>query len=193
MSRTKTATKQEEILEAASRVFASKEFHEVLIDEVAAKAGIGKGTVYRYFQTKEDLFFATILRGLDSLNEVLTATLPREASPLGRLERIAREILGFFWHRRYLLTLLHRDERRFAARDRELKKRREPMVRLVQQALLDGIERREFRGVDARIGAEIFLGMVRGVNFFRREDDTLDALVSEVMAVFTHGIARRGA
>ena len=62
----------------------------------------------------------------------------------------------------------------------------------MQEILLQGIGRREFRGIDARIGAEMFLGMIRGVNLFRREDDKLDALVSEVMAVFTHGITRKG-
>lgn len=192
MSRVKTVTKQEAILEAASRVFAAKEFHQVLIDEVAAEAGIGKGTVYRYFQTKEDLYFSTILRGLDRLHEILSAALPQEPSPVRRLERIARETLSFFWNQRSLLMLLYRDERRMTARREELRARRDRILRLVQEAVLQGIERREFRGIDARIGAEMFLGMIRGVNLFRREDDKLDVLVSEVMAVFTHGIARKG-
>jgi AcrR family transcriptional regulator len=191
MSRAKTRTKQETILEAASHVFAAKEFHQVLVDEVAAEAGIGKGTVYRYFQTKEDLYFSTILRGLDRLHEILSAALPQEPSPVRRLEQIARETLSFFWNKRSLLMLLYREERRMTARREEFRTRRDRILRLVQEALLQGIERREFRGVEARIGAEMFLGMIRGVNLFRREEDKLDALVSEVMAVFTHGIARK--
>jgi len=193
MSRVKTATKQDAILEAASRVFAAREFHRVLIDEVAAAAGIGKGTIYRYFQTKEDLYFAAILRGLDRLHEILAIALPQEPSPVRRLERIARETLSFFWNQRSLLMLLYREERRMAARREEFHTRRDRLLKMVQEALLQGIGRREFRGVDARIGAEMFLGMIRGVNLFRREDDKLDILVSEVMAVFTHGILRRGA
>lgn len=193
MSRVKTATKQETILEAASHVFAAKEFHRVLIDDVAAEAGIGKGTVYRYFQTKEDLYFSTILRGLDRLHEILSAALPQEPSPVARLERIARETLSFFWNQRSLLMLLYREEKRMTARREEFRVRRDRILRLVQETLVQGIGRREFRGVDARISAEMFLGMIRGVNLFRREDDKLNKLVSEVMAAFTHGIARRGA
>lgn len=190
MSRIKTQDKQTTILEAASRVFADKEFHEVLIDDVASAAGVGKGTIYRYFETKEDLFFATILHSFDQLSAALAASLRQEASPTRRLERIAREVLSFFWNRQYLFTLLQQDERRFAAREEELQKRREVVSRLVQEAILEGIRRRDFRGIDARVGAELFRGMIRAANFFRRQGDTLDGLVSEIVGIFTRGIAR---
>ncbi|MGE5277218.1 MAG: TetR/AcrR family transcriptional regulator [Acidobacteriota bacterium] len=190
MPRTRTDEKLEEILEAASRVFSERDFHEVLIDEIAEAGGIGKGTVYRYFRTKEDLYFATILHGLDRLDGVLLAALPQEASPTRRLERLAREILKFFWNQRSLLMLLYRDERSLRARRGGLRERHERLVRLVQGIILDGIERREYRGVDTHTAAEIFLGMIRGINVFRRDDDTLDALVTEIVGVFTGGIAR---
>jgi len=190
MPRVKTDEKLEEILEAASRVFSERDFHEVLIDEIAEAGGIGKGTVYRYFRTKEDLYFATILHGLDRLDGVLLAALPQEASPTRRLERLAREILKFFWNQRSLLMLLYRDERSLRARRGGLRERHDRLVRLVQGIILDGIERREYRGVDTHTAAELFLGMIRGINVFRRDDDTLDALVTEIVGVFTGGIAR---
>src|SRR6266508_2184323 len=167
MPRVKTVSKKQAILEAASRDFARKDFHEVLIDDIAASARIGKGTIYRYFQTKEELYFAAILQGFDELYAALVATLAAEASPTRRLERIAREILQFFWRRRYLLTLLSNDER-FAARQAELARRRERVNTLVQQAIVDGTERKEFRAVDARVAAELFRGMIRAANCFRR-------------------------
>ncbi len=190
MPRARTDEKLEEILEAASRVFSERDFHEVLIDEIAEAGGIGKGTVYRYFRTKEDLYFATILHGLDRLDGVLLAALPQEASPTRRLERLAREILKFFWNQRSLLMLLYRDERSLRARRGGLRERHDRLVRLVQGIILDGIERREYRGVDTHTAAELFLGMIRGINVFRRDDDTLDALVTEIVGVFTGGIAR---
>ncbi len=47
-----------QIIAAAARVFAQKGFSGAVIAEIAAEAGIGKGTVYEYFNSKEDLFFA---------------------------------------------------------------------------------------------------------------------------------------
>lgn len=193
MPRVKTHDKHQAILDAAALVFSAKEFHEVLIDDVAAEAGVGKGTIYRYFKTKEDLFFATIFASWDELASALASTLPRETSPTRRLERIAREILSFSWNRRDLLTLLSKDEQRSAVREGELQKRRQVVSRLVQETILEGIRRREFRGIDAWVGAELFRGMIRAANCFRREEDTLDGLVSEIVGIFTQGIARRRA
>ena len=190
MARVKTDEKLEEILEAASQVFAGKDFHHVLIDEIAEVGGIGKGTVYRYFRTKEDLYFATIVRGLDRLHTLLSAVLPQEASPARRLERIAREMLSFFWHQRSLLMLLYRDERHLSARHGGLRECHDRIVGLVQRTMMEGIERREFRGVDPFIAAEIFLGMIRGINIFRRDGDTIDELVAEIVGVFTRGVER---
>jgi AcrR family transcriptional regulator len=191
MPRVKTKSKKEEILEAASRVFADREFHEVLIDDVAAQAGVGKGTVYRYFRTKEELYFETLLRAFDDLSETLAEGVLEEASPTRRLERIARESLRFAWDRRHLLSLLQGDERRFAMREAELRRRRDGIMALVRRVILEGIERREFRGVDARIAAELFRGMIRAANCFRTEEDSVDSLVEEIIGIFTRGVARR--
>ncbi len=193
MPRAKTLGKREEILESASRVFAEKEFHQVLIDDVAALAGVGKGTVYRYFRTKEELYFETILQAFDDLHVLLVRTSSKQASATARLDRIAREILQFTWERRHLFSLLQSDERRFAMREADLRKRREDIMDLLRKAVLDGIEAREFRGMDARLAAELFRGMIRAANCFRSEDDSLDYLVAEILGIFTRGIARQSA
>ena len=193
MPRVKTISKKEEILEAASRVFAEREFHEVLIDDVASLAGVGKGTVYRYFRTKEELYFETLLQAFDELSTTLAEAVAEEASPTRRLERIVRESLRFSWERRHLLSLLQDDERRFAMREEELRRRREGMMALVQKSILDGIERREFRGVDARIAAELLRGMIRAANCFRTEDDSVEGLVHEIIGIFTRGVNRQSA
>ncbi|HLN59713.1 MAG TPA: TetR/AcrR family transcriptional regulator [Thermoanaerobaculia bacterium] len=193
MPRVKTVVKKDEILQAASRVFAEKEFHQVLIDDVAALAGVGKGTVYRYFRTKEELYFETILRALDDLYARLVRTSSKEVSATRRLERIARETLQFSWQRRHLFSLLQSDERRFAMREGELRQRREDIIALFRKAIVDGIESREFRGIDPRIAAELFRGMIRAANCFRSEDDSLDYLVAQIIGTFTRGIASQSA
>jgi len=48
--------KEKEILEAAAAVFAERGFRAARVADVAERAGIGKGTVYEYFRSKEDLF-----------------------------------------------------------------------------------------------------------------------------------------
>jgi len=45
-----------EIIESAMKVFGKNGFHKAKIEEIAKGAGIGKGTVYEYFNSKKDLF-----------------------------------------------------------------------------------------------------------------------------------------
>ncbi len=188
MPRVKTEAKERAILDAAAKVFATKPFHGVLIDEIASDAGIGKGTIYRYFETKDDLYFATTLHILDQLAEAISAELTPDEPAARRLERIARENLRFYWDRRFLFPFLQDG---LNGRRDELLKRREAILRFVQEAILAGIERRELRGIDARIGAELFLGMVRSANLFRRPEDSLEDLVSQIVSVFLQGVFRR--
>jgi AcrR family transcriptional regulator len=190
MPRVKTDEKLEEILEASTQVFSGKDFHEVLIDEIAEAGGIGKGTVYRYFRTKEELYQATIEHGLAKLDKVLSGALPEEGSPTERLARLAREMLAFYWDKRSLLMLLYRDERMVRGRRGILRERHDRLAARVREVLLEGIERREYRGVDPHTAAELFLGMIRGINVFRRDGDTLDELAAEIVGVFTKGVAR---
>ncbi|MBP5406324.1 TetR/AcrR family transcriptional regulator [bacterium] len=57
------------ILKAAAVSFATLGFHISDIDKIAKNAGVGKGTLYRYFQNKEDLFFESVKYFMDEMYE----------------------------------------------------------------------------------------------------------------------------
>lgn len=56
--------KKESILEAAARTFSRLGFRRTSIDEIAQQAGVAKGTVYLACESKEDLFYQSVLRDL---------------------------------------------------------------------------------------------------------------------------------
>lgn len=56
--RDQKANKRNQIVEAAARVFARNGYSNAVVADIAVEANIGKGTVYAYFKSKEDLFFA---------------------------------------------------------------------------------------------------------------------------------------
>ena len=191
MSRLKTASKQAEILDAAARVFSARPYHHVLIDDVAAAAHVGKGTIYRYFETKEDLHFAAILYGFDALAEALSAASFRGAGPVERLERIARDVIAFFRVRGDLSKLLMEDERRFEARNEELAKRKEVLQRLVEQCLADGVASGVFRVTNVPAAAASFRGMIRTAVESQNPGDTPEGLAAGILEIFVHGVGRR--
>ena len=78
------------ILRAAAEVFSQRPFHQVLTDHLSTHLRMGKGTLYRYFASKEELYFAAIVHGLEGLRGAIDAVL-RKNAPLDRaIETLAR-------------------------------------------------------------------------------------------------------
>jgi AcrR family transcriptional regulator len=78
------------ILDAAEQVFLSKSVRDATMDEIARAAELSKGTLYLYFDSKDDLFLAIACRALESLLtefEAVKAESPRGADRVRRLMR----------------------------------------------------------------------------------------------------------
>ncbi len=104
--------KRREIMSVAERLFTTRQFHEITTDEIAAKAGVGKGTIYRYFRDKEDLFFQTAMSGFDELCDLVRHGAA-EGAPFGeQLLTACRQMRGFFDRRWPLFRMMLGEEMR---------------------------------------------------------------------------------
>ena len=96
------------ILDAAAEVFADKGYHEASIDEIAARVGIAKGTVYLHFPSKEDLVAALVEHQFISFLQMVDQVAQQPASARVRLEHILqRAYAGLNAHRTQLLIELN--------------------------------------------------------------------------------------
>lgn len=91
--------KERAILDAALDVFAERGFAEARLEDVASRAGVGKGTIYLYFPSKQALFEALIRTGIAApieaaRAEVAALDLPFEAVVRGLFARMRVEILA---------------------------------------------------------------------------------------------------
>ncbi|HMK37471.1 MAG TPA: TetR/AcrR family transcriptional regulator [Desulfomonilaceae bacterium] len=84
------------ILQAALDEFSEKGFHASTIDSIAERAGIAKGTVYRYFNTKEGLFNALKEDTITEFVELARRDLSREEDILKIIESVIKMYLSFF-------------------------------------------------------------------------------------------------
>ena len=91
------AKRKEDILATSARIFAEKGYRNTDVQEIADQLGIGKGTIYRTFATKEDLFLACVDDGMERLNQWLICTMPSldEQNGITQFERLERKILNF--------------------------------------------------------------------------------------------------
>jgi len=87
------------------------------VQELADEVGVGKGTVYRYFPTKRDLFLAAVDRGMRQLTERIDAVLVGEADPVEQMCAATQAYLRFFHDNADMVELLIQE--RAECRDRE--------------------------------------------------------------------------
>jgi AcrR family transcriptional regulator len=179
---------REKILRAAEVMFARRDYHEVQIDDVAEACGVGKGTVYRYFPSKQQLFLAVMFDGIERLRLELDAAARMAESPAQRIRRIVHRTLAFFWNRRFFFSLIHRSEHKMTGEAREWFRHRTALSRVVEETLETAVAAGHIRRIDTRIAAEILFGMMRGVNRYRAEGDRLEDLVATVVEVFMCGV-----
>lgn len=98
------------ILAAAKRVYSAKGFLGATIEEIAAAARVGVGTIYLYYKSKEDLYVSLLFES----TEIFAAELKKIASSHRRADRKVRDAWSFFYRFRSefpesyrILFLLH--------------------------------------------------------------------------------------
>ena len=82
------------ILREAQVVLAEKGYHEMSMDEIAARVGIAKGTIYLHFPSKEDLVIALVKQTVTNYVEAVEQCATRPLSSRERLELILQEAFG---------------------------------------------------------------------------------------------------
>ncbi len=83
-----------EIVAAALEVFAEKGFAAARLDEIARRAGVSKGAVYLYFETKEDIFRAVVVQAIAPNVGAVRAMIAAHPGPLPDLLRSVAARMG---------------------------------------------------------------------------------------------------
>lgn len=77
-----------EIIAAALEVFSEKGFAAARLDDIAARAGVSKGALYLYFETKQDLFRAVVRETIVPNLEAVASFISQSSLPFGDLIRL---------------------------------------------------------------------------------------------------------
>ncbi len=135
------------ILEAAEDLLLRKGYHSTSMDEIAAQAGVAKGTLYQHFPTKEDLFVALFEKTLARFAQVVQQAALSPGNARHKLERILAYVYGE--HRKehgYLLEQLRTNgelTQRFQANKGQFNERIEqaiaPIRRIIEEGKAEGL------------------------------------------------------
>ena len=99
--------RREEILDAAQRLFFEKGLTTATMDEIAETAELSKGTLYLYYKSKEDLYLAVMMRGMEILLEMLDEVVSSNDSVPKMLIRIRDAYTAYFNNHRDYFRMMH--------------------------------------------------------------------------------------
>jgi len=187
------------IIEAAARIFARRGFFGTVVADIATEAGIGKGTIYEYFASKEDLFFAVFewfVQQTGAKTKISVSALKGSAPQ--RLEAMSESLMGSWGETREMFSLVM--EFWSASASSETRERFQQAFRqsyrdfraIVSSLIRDGIERGDFRpDVGVESVAAALVGTWDALLLQAWFDDSFDHRIAakEFLAVVLRGLS----
>src|SRR5215469_1990078 len=82
-----------EIMEAAVKLFAKKGYHATSISDISEAVGLGRGALYYYIQSKEDLLWEIHNRHVDPLLQATLQLEQQKLSPEEKLRAVSRQLI----------------------------------------------------------------------------------------------------
>jgi len=193
--------KRQQILEAAYTIFSRKGYHRATVDEIIALADTGKGTVYKYFVNKEQLFYTLIKERSANFEAELKETAVLTEPALNKVKKAIKIFLEFYVANADLWRVLmhemrglgHEEPSNFTEAQRE--KYRERFVHtigILQVILQEGMEQGTIRNCDIHKAAHGLFSVIVMMVFQGFVDDSsesIDAAANGIADIFLYGVA----
>jgi AcrR family transcriptional regulator len=175
------------IMRAAEKLFTSRRFHEITLDDIVREAHVGKGTVYAHFKDKDDLFFQVAMSGFEDLCDLLRRRVAGEATLSEQLRQVCEAISAFFTRRKPLFRMIQSEDARMSmchgSIREQWKKKRRQLASVLGQVMQRGQDDGKLRyDMPAERMANLLLGLLRTRARSIREDE--DHMSDELLVDF---------
>jgi TetR/AcrR family transcriptional regulator len=187
---------REEILSAAEKVFAAKGFFPTTMSDIAREAEFGTGTLYKYFKSKEDLYFTLIDEKVEEINRLVRTELSQKTSVIQRIQKVLRLQFEFIERNRDFFRIYISERNRFewTVKDELGKGLHEKMVTYIDilaGVMMQGIREGEFRPLDPVDLAHALVGIVNSFVFewlISRKPYPLISKLGTILEIFLSGV-----
>ncbi len=191
--RTKTPEQAEKILTVAARLFANHRFHEARMEDIAAEAQVGKGTLYRYFKDKDELYLALLERASEGLSRRLDEAVEVEQGPREKLVAFVAAAIAYFDEHPHLFDLIqHAEAMRRPGSWFPWQKARDRSRELILALFEQGQETGEFVITDPDMAVLMLQGGLRAVFCFGKQPPRPGNLARRIVEMFLQGAATFG-
>jgi len=193
MRRANWQTRRDAIVDTSARVFAQQGYHATGIAELCTANQLGKGALYHYIGSKEELLAAIHDRVMDEVMNGAERVAATGGSPSEQLTMLGDELLDVIHrHPEHVWVFLHEFPALTGERAEQFRKRRRAYERRVEAVLKAGVESGEFRKIDPWLTARAWLGMHNYTYLWLKPGGRLSArsVAKPFAEIFMHGIAQ---
>ncbi len=181
--------KKEAILRSAYIIFTEKGYHGAKVSEIAKMANVGKGTVYEYFSSKEDLLRGVIKEGIKYYIEELNISINEVDHPWEKIKNMIRKHADILRENRNISELMFHH---FGIMSEDflqfLFKQRQVLIGTIQHLLEAAEEQDEIIPINKMIGARIILGTTMAID---GESDCIEKeQIEELLATLESGFLK---
>ncbi|OQX80348.1 MAG: hypothetical protein B6D56_05275 [Candidatus Omnitrophica bacterium 4484_70.1] len=186
--------RKNQILDAAEILFSKYGFSKTTTDKIMQLAKLGKGTIYRYFKNKKDIFFAVIDRGLDRLKEEMSKNTERIDDVLKRIEAAVKTYLSFFEKNADLVNILLYEQAGF--QERIAKRYLEHYygnIDKIKTTFKEGISQKLIKNIDIETATGILTSILNGLIYKWRIEGKKFRLTQKtplILKIFFTGIVK---
>ncbi len=194
-----TAFRTREILAAAQAAMARQGLEALTMEDIAATAGVAKGTLYLYFRGKEDLIQAMMTQAAGNFLLKLEAAVAAAEPPREKLEGVVTLMFNFLQQERFFFPIFVRDMLQGLRpvkqdRWREIRGLEEKFMTLLTRLFAEGVDKGEFLDANPRLLAFLFRGLMRASGYYLMnagpEAATPETLAA-VLKILSSGLSRR--
>ena len=155
--------KRERMLEVSAELFSKKNYHEVMMEDVARLTDVAKGTVYNYFSSKEELYFTIMSSKLENLNTSLKNKIASEISIIDSLHTYVIQLYMFMMKYQNFFLMYQKEymnaENEFCD---ELRAMSDELKSILSDVIYKGKRENQFREIDESFAVKLVLGSVFG-------------------------------
>ncbi|HJT23944.1 MAG TPA: TetR/AcrR family transcriptional regulator [bacterium] len=161
----RTITKRQHVLDAALKLFVEKGIEGTTTREIAQLANAGEGTMFRHFQSKEDMAWHLFHENLSSFMKHLEEGVAAQTTSKAKVESMIKACYDLYESDALMASFLLLTEHSAARRMDE--DYRTPITLLVE-VIEEGQKTSEIRAMDSQLAAALVFGAVLRVPFFKR-------------------------
>lgn len=182
--------KIERILSAACQLFAESDFHNVSMEEVAISAGVGKGTLYNYFQSKDDLYFSILQSRLEKLLEVLENAYSNRCDFIRNLRSLILHLYSFMSKYRYFHQIWNREENSLEQKNNTvILDMRNKILTLIRRVLIQGQNEKLLKkSIDIDISVKFIYCMINYLSKDNNAGYMKEIRIDSLMQILLTGI-----